>query len=289
MAVNSSNEALVTVVMPVFNGESYLGSAIDSMLAQDFKRWKLIVVDDCSTDRSPDIIGQYSDERIETFRMDSNGGIARALNAGIARVKTRFIARLDQDDIADPFRLARQIEFLEKHPHIALLGTWAEFFGEDCRQVTPPIEHRDLLAELLWRNPFVHSSVMFRREILDVEEGPYNPTFTGCEDYDLWQRISLNFGIAILPEILTKHRLHDNQMTAGARAKSRELELRTVIAFRHRIALGLKSGSSLFPPFFLASNLGFFFTRRDGRRISRAALLAALVRWVSRNLASLVR
>ena len=289
MAVNSSNEALVTVVMPVFNGESYLASAIDSMLSQDFTRWRLIVVDDCSTDRSPDIVAQYNDERIHTFRMESNGGIARALNAGIARADTRFIARLDQDDISYPSRLSRQVQFLEENPHVALLGTWAQFFGADTRKVKPPIQHGDLLAELLWRNPFVHSSVMFRREIVDMEEGPYNSAFTGCEDYDLWQRVSLRFGVANLPEMLTKHRLHENQMTAGAQAKSREIELRTIIAYRHRVTLGFNSGSSLLPPIFLMSNLGFFFTTRKKRKISRSRLLAAFVRWVSRNLASLVR
>ena len=121
----------ITVLMPVYNAERHLREAIDSILAQSFKPFEFLIIDDGSTDRSASIIASYRDERIRFFRNETNLGISATLNKGIALSSCELIARMDADDISHPQRLQKQFGFMKRNPACALLSTWARVVNED--------------------------------------------------------------------------------------------------------------------------------------------------------------
>ncbi len=200
---------VVSVVLPVYNCPRYVGQAIESVLEQTYADFELIVIDDGSTDETPDVLRRYEDSRIRLITQ-ANRGLATTLNRGIELARGRYIARQDQDDICFPDRLARQVTFLDANPACALLGTWAEIWIEDAktdRAHRHPSDNPTLQFELLLNNPFVHSSVMLRRAAL-AEVGGYSTDHgrQPPEDYELWSRIARQFEVANIPEILHAYR-----------------------------------------------------------------------------------
>src|SRR5947207_2809638 len=107
----------ISVLMPVYNGLPYLRQAVESVRTQTWRDWQLVVVDDGSRDRSADYVASLGDERIVVVRQ-TNQGLAAALNRGLRHCQGEFIARLDADDVAEPTRLAEQMAFLRRHPHV---------------------------------------------------------------------------------------------------------------------------------------------------------------------------
>lgn len=287
MNSESGFSPLITVVMPVYNGEKYLGQALQSLIEQDFSRWTVIVVDDGSDDGSAEIARSISDPRVRLHRLGTNQGISVALNAGIEMANTEFISRLDADDIASPQRLRVQYEFLQHHPHVGVVGTWGEIFGDRSMVSKPPASHEKLVAEMLWRNPLIHSSVMFRKSALPLETGPYRSEWEPCEDYDLWARLSSQVRLSVIPQTLTRHRVHPEQIsTVGHKADS-EKEKRTAIALRHRSSLGFSPGRSVLPTSFLAANLPRFLSPSWPDAVQRRVVVAAFVRWLRDSLRGL--
>lgn len=208
--------------MPVRNAARWLGNAIKSVQDQTFRDFELIVIDDGSDDKSPRIIDERfrSDPRIIAIRQDRLGLVA-ALNSGLVASRGQFIARLDADDLAKPQRLERQNEYLENHPEIGLLGSWAEKINEQgliVGTLRPPADSRELSSLLARTNPFLHSSIMMRKTILEAA-GAYRAAFDGAEDYDLWMRMSEIAGIANLPDYLLQYRVHPDSVTHTHRVR----------------------------------------------------------------------
>ncbi len=204
-----SNLPLVSAVLAVYNGEDYLKQSIDSILAQTFTDFELIIIDDGSTDSTAGIIEGYADRRIRALNQP-NQGLAAALNKGIKLAGGKYIARQDHDDMAYPERFAKQVDFLEQHERCGLIGAWAEIWQEDRpsqRAHTHPTENEVLKFDLIFNNPFVHSSVMLRKSALD-KVGLYStdPDRQPPEDYELWSRIAREYDVANLPEILEIYR-----------------------------------------------------------------------------------
>jgi glycosyltransferase involved in cell wall biosynthesis len=204
-----SMDPLVSVVLPVYNCAHYVGQAIQSILDQTFTDFELIVIDDGSTDSTPNVLQQYADPRIRQSRQE-NIGLAATLNRGIELARGRYVARQDQDDISLPGRLAKQVAYLDSRPTCALLGTWAEIWREHARTERVhrhPPENSILKFELLFNNPFVHSSVMLRKSALD-RVGGYSTDSTRQppEDYELWSRIAREYDVGNIPEILHVYR-----------------------------------------------------------------------------------
>jgi glycosyltransferase involved in cell wall biosynthesis len=199
----------VSVVMSVYNGLPYLPAAIDSILAQTFGDFELIIIDDGSTDGSGAVIDSYSDRRIRVLTQ-SNLGLVASLNRGIREARGRYVARHDADDQSEPERFARQIAYLARHPGTAVVGSPMSVIGEDGR-----IKHRhavllgdpELRQELLVRSPFVHGSVMIDAAALD-KSGGYDQSAWPAEDYDLWLRLSEQGRLANVPEYLYRYREH---------------------------------------------------------------------------------
>ena len=203
--------------MPVYNAERYVREAIESILNQTFGEFEFIIVDDCSSDGSLGVIESYQDERIVLLRNEVNLGVARSLNRGLAAARGEYLARMDADDRCAPERLARQVEYLDAHPEVAVLGTWAVFIdaagrqtGADQRSPQDPEEMR--WAVLHCPGVPIHPSVMMRTSVLRGAGG-YRP-FRYGEDYDLWLRLTDRAcPLRVLPETLLEFRRHGSEET----------------------------------------------------------------------------
>jgi len=199
----------VSVLLPVYNGAADVEKAIQSVLAQSFADFELIIINDGSKDGSAEVLEGIRDSRIRLYHQD-NVGLAATLNRGIGLAQGRYIARQDQDDLSKPQRFERQLAYLESNPRCVLLGTWAEIWVGDepsgrCHE--HPADHATLCFDLLFNNPFVHSSVMMRRAALE-ELGGYStdPARQPPEDYELWSRLARFGEVANLPEPLLVYR-----------------------------------------------------------------------------------
>jgi glycosyltransferase involved in cell wall biosynthesis len=200
---------LVSIILPVYNGMPYLESSVKSILTQTYRNFELIIINDGSKDNSMNFLRCIKDSRIRLFEQE-NMGLAATLNKGISYSKGEFIARHDQDDISLPSRLEKQVAFLINNHDYALVGTWASIInndGETGRAHLHPAENIQLQFELLFDNPFVHSSVMLRKSILE-SVGLYSTDKNRQppEDYELWSRIARHAKIANIPEILHLYR-----------------------------------------------------------------------------------
>ncbi len=199
----------ISVLLPVYNCPRYVGGAIESILAQTFADFEFLIIDDGSTDQTPEVLKKYTDPRIRIIRHE-NRGLAGTLNVGIELARGKYIARQDQDDISLPERLAKQLSYMEEHPDCGLLGTWAQIVQGDRlveRFHRHPTDASELRYHLLFNNPFVHSSVILRKSVLDVARGySTDPERQPPEDYELWSRLSRLSGVANLPQVLLHYR-----------------------------------------------------------------------------------
>jgi len=201
-------------VLPVYNGEKYLAESLDSVFAQTYQNWELVIINDGSSDGTENLILHYQDRRIKYLPNDGNKGIIFSLNRGIEESKGTYIARLDADDIALPLRLEKQVEFLSENPEFAMCGSYFQTIdsnGRLLKNVEFPANNRDAQSFLLLHNCFCHSAIMMRTNI--AKELKYDEKFQVCEDYDLWYRISRTGKILNLPVCTTLYRVHDNNMS----------------------------------------------------------------------------
>ncbi len=216
--LNETNTvASISCLMPVFNGERYLSEAIESILAQTKSDLEFIIIDDGSTDATPQIISHYAarDQRIVPLRQE-NAGIVSALNTGLKHASGQFIARMDADDIALEDRFQFQCQYLSDHPECVLVGGYAETFGDDG--------HKSTITTGGWRTRTnletfppaiavaVHPLVMIRTKTLR-EIGGYREGFPYAEDYDLYIRLSEHGEIHNPPKLVLKYRAHEGAVS----------------------------------------------------------------------------
>jgi glycosyltransferase involved in cell wall biosynthesis len=218
--------------MPVYNGEKYLDEAINSILTQTYQDFEFIIVDDCSSDNSLDIIMKFADidKRIKIILNDENLGIAKATNRGIEAADGEFIALMDQDDISLPERFEKEVDFLQKHPDISVVGANSirldkegdQHYRQDVLE-TPGL----IRWGLLFRNQIQNPTALMRRTLFSKHEFKYE-NFMPSQDYHFWLRISKYFKLANLQDDLLIHRIHGlNTSTAlGSLSKTKLLEIR---------------------------------------------------------------
>jgi glycosyltransferase involved in cell wall biosynthesis len=209
------SDPAVTVLMPLYNGEHYVREAVVSILRQSWTDFELLIIDDGSTDASPDIVTARRDERIVLLRNPSNMGVAATLNRGLKAARGRYIARMDADDISLPDRLERQVRFMDEHPDVGISGGWVRLFGGGelpytCRV---PTDHHDVAAYMLFENALWHVTAIMRRDVLSRASLYYDPVFSRSEDYDLWTRAGQHFALANIDQILVKVRRHKQSVT----------------------------------------------------------------------------
>jgi GT2 family glycosyltransferase len=206
----------VSVVLSVRNGAADLPRAVSTILSQTFSDFELIAINNGSTDGTAAVLDNLGDPRLRVVHQEDMG-LAAALNRGIALARGEFVARQDHDDWAMPTRLEKQVAFLEIHPDHALVGTRAEIWIENRkteRAHDHPTNNSALQFELLFDNPFVHSSMLLRKSALD-DVGGYStdPKRQPPEDYELWSRMARRYKIANLAERLTIYREVPNSMS----------------------------------------------------------------------------
>ena len=206
---------LVSVLMSVYDGELYLRKAVESILDQTFRDFEFIVINDSSTDHSAEIVTSYDDRRIRYYENGQNMGLARALNRGLSLARGEHIARMDQDDISLPERLAKQVEFLETHPEVGVLGSAFQIIDE---QGTPnhtkrfPAEHGFLRWCLCFGSPIAHPTVMMRTALVREVSG-YRTDIRHAEDYDLWWQLSKTTDLCNLQEVLLLYRHNEGSIS----------------------------------------------------------------------------
>lgn len=195
----------VSVVMPVFNEAEYVEAAIESVLRQTMSDLELVIVDNGSTDASPEILRRVRDPRVRLFRNPTNLGSAAAGNRAVRESRARLIARMDADDIALPQRLEKQVAAFAAQPQLALLGTQSRHFdarGPLLRSVAPrAITQRGIAWQSLFGSPFIHSSVMFTRESFE-SAGGYDERMQRSSDFALFSAIQAKHPVANLPDML---------------------------------------------------------------------------------------
>jgi len=223
---------VISVLLSVFNNEQYIHESICSVLCQTFGDFELIIIDDASTDRTPEILASFDDPRIRIHKNSSNLGLTRSLNIGLELCKGKYIARVDSDDISHPDRFARQVDFFENHPNIGVLGTNYERITSDGTHTGMVCTHRsdwELVHWLLnFENPISHPTVCMRTNLIK-QVGGYDEDFRFTQDYDLWGRLAKITFMANLPETLLYYRSgHENQIstTNPHSQKGYELKIR---------------------------------------------------------------
>lgn len=199
----------ITVIMPTYNSETYVAEAIESICAQTFTDWNLLVINEFgSDDRTAVIVQDYErkDPRIRLVQNQQRLGLADSLNRGIRAAEGKYIARMDADDISHPDRFQKQWVYMEKHADVIVLGTAQHHFDPNTDRVhRPATEEEQLKANLLFMCDVCHSTVMMRRESLIENDLFYDPAYM-AEDYELWTRVIKCGTIMNLPEVLGEYR-----------------------------------------------------------------------------------
>ena len=210
-----SNTPQVTVFIPVYNRERYIGEAIESILAQTFSDFEILLVDDGSTDSSVDKIRSFSDPRIRLVCNEENLGIPRTRNKGIEHARGQYMAMLDSDDRSYPERLEKQVAFLESHPDHVQVGSWCRMMDAQGNVLTKikrqPASPDDIHAQFLFRCAMSNRSIMARTAIL--KEYGYRNDFPRCQDYELHVRLAKQYKLGNIQECLVYGRIHPQQIT----------------------------------------------------------------------------
>jgi hypothetical protein len=219
----------VSVIMATYNGAAFIRQSINSLLAQTFTDFELIVVDDCSTDETPGILDSIADSRLRVFGNARNLGVVESRNRCFAQVRGTYVAMLDHDDISRPRRLEQQVAYLDARPDTVLIGTAAHLL-EDGRITGPRLPGTTSPALISWlllvANPLVCSSVMFRTAAARRLDQFMRASYAYADDFDLYHRLKPFGAIARVDEPLTIYRLH------GANAFRRHEDVMTGNAVR---------------------------------------------------------
>ena len=206
---------MVSVIMPAYNSEKYIDEAIQSIVNQTYKDFEFIIINDGSIDNTLEKIKKYDDSRIKIIENEKNLGIVKSLNKGLSMSKGKYIVRMDSDDISIFNRIEKQVEFMEKHSDVGVLGTNMIIFGENVEPYVHSFSTNKhmLKAEMLFNTCIAHPTTIIRTEVLKKHGLKYNEYFCGREDFVLWWEIARVSNIAVMPEALHKYRIHNSQET----------------------------------------------------------------------------
>lgn len=216
---------MVSVLMPAYNAEKYIGEAIESILNQTFTDFEFIIINDSSTDKTEEIIEEYAkkDNRIVYEKNDKNMKISKTLNRGMDMAKGKYIARMDADDVSFKERLEKQVKYMEENPNCGVIGTcFLGFQNDDKTKTTKNIRPEDdhvIRLHGLYCCQFAHPTVMIRKSVFDENNLRYNHKYDGCEDYELWTRAKNFTRFHNLPEFLLYYRIHGDNVSIKSHNK----------------------------------------------------------------------
>lgn len=226
---------LVSVIMPAFNVEEYIGEAIESILSQTFDDFELIIINDGSSDATQGIIEHYArqDERIIHRSITYNSGVYHARQLGLTQARGTFIAMMDADDISLPERFEKQVRFLESHPEVGIVGGAMLIVDKE----NAPIGYRrywtddsSIRKHLFRYSPFCGASIMVRKTLLDTV-GDYAANRDVAEDYDLFLRLGMFTTFANLPEVIYRYRVRPHSLSHRMMRAQELLTIRTQLKY----------------------------------------------------------
>lgn len=216
--------------MPAYNAAAFIEASIQSVLAQEYTNWELLIINDGSTDGTAEIAVKHAeqDNRIKYYENEENKGLVYTRNKGLQEAKGKYIANLDSDDLALPSRLTKQVYFVEKNPDIVLVGSACELIdslGNKIGIEKRPIKGEMLHSLLVFSNYFINSSVLFRKSPTE-KACKYKEGFQLAEDYEFFTQLATYGSITNLNEKLVKYRIHDQNIS---RLKKEKLEKATKV------------------------------------------------------------
>lgn len=189
----SKTSAPITVLMPAYNAEKYIGEAIESILNQSFSDFELMIIDDGSSDSTMNIVDSFKDARIRVVTNEKNLGLIATLNKGLSLIKTEFVARMDADDISLPKRLETQLKFMRANPDVGVCGTWYDNIlpdGSEKKGGRYLPSHNEILFKNLYQLHIIHGTTMMRMQVIRDNDLSFNPSFSHSEDYDFFARFA---------------------------------------------------------------------------------------------------
>lgn len=229
----------VTVIMPVYNGERFLKESIESILNQTYQDFTLLCINDCSTDNSLSIIQKYNDPRIKIIQNKVNLGIGSTRNVGLEMADTEYIALLDDDDISPLYRLEHEIQYLDNHLDIQIVGGHLreiDEFGNDLNNQWSVYLNPDYIkACLLLENTVANGTVMIRKSFIDEHNIRYKDNMCGVEDYMFWVECSLRGNIKNLDEVLLFWRITDQNETSRMLKKYKQERMKAFLKIRRYV------------------------------------------------------
>lgn len=239
---------LISIILPTYNGAKWIEKAIQSVLAQSFADHEFIIINDCSTDNTEDIILKFKDNRIKYIKNEQNMGIQRTRNIALAEAQGEYIAEIDQDDEwIDKDKLKKQVEFLNNNIDYILIGTGVIMVndkGEEIARYLMPENDEEIRGKILRMNPFIHSSVMYRADVVK-KIGGYTVEKMS-EDHDLWLRIGHYGKFKNLQEYCIKYLFN----THGYNSQDKILRLKQNLLF-------IKEHRDFYPNYMEATILGW--------------------------------
>lgn len=232
----------VTVLLPVYNSDKYIRESIDSIISQSFTDWDMLILNEYgSSDACTSIVKEYEqkDSRIKVIQNSKRLGLAESLNLGMREAKGEYIARMDADDISRSDRFAKQVEFLDSHPNVAVVGSYQHHFGVDIDWIhAPATSTEQCKSNAVFFCDLCHSTLMLRKSIFIDNELFYDNNFL-AEDFELWSRV-IDFGdIANIPEVLGEYRVGEDNITLEKKSRL-HLESGRIVAKTLKRTIGLE-------------------------------------------------
>jgi GT2 family glycosyltransferase len=211
----------ISVVIITYNRAALLPRAVESVLAQSYRDFELLIIDDASIDETEKVARSLAarDERVKYFKNEFNLDISKSRNHGVALAQGEYVAMLDSDDYwLDKDKLKKQVAYLEEHPEVGVIGTairCEDEHGQLLKEDIYAVDDREIRARMLWKNQIAQSSVLFRKEAY-VSSGAYDESLRIGEDYDLWLKIGRRWKFANLPQVMVAYLIH-----SGGRSKEK--------------------------------------------------------------------
>jgi glycosyltransferase involved in cell wall biosynthesis len=207
---NLKQKPKVSVIMAAYNEEKSIGRAIQSVLAQTFADWELIIVNDGSTDDTLSEIKKIKDGRVKTITHKKNTSFAQSLNDGILSAKSQYIAIWDADDTCDKTRFEKQVKFMDENPDISACSAWGKMVSENGMvELREPISPEEIKKCLIKFQPIIHSCMLYRASM--IKNNPYDTALKRSEDYDLFLRLVKKYKFANIPEFLITFETSDSK------------------------------------------------------------------------------
>ncbi|TKX72879.1 glycosyltransferase [Halorubrum sp. GN11_10-6_MGM] len=217
---DSASNPTVSVLIGVYNEEQYIEASLQSLLDQTFEDFEIIVVDDCSTDSSVEIVRDFNDSRIQLLENEKNIGLTKSLNRALEVAAGKYIARQDADDLSHPSRLEREVEYIKSNEDVALVGTGAYLIdGDGTIQQERMVLGNVSFDDLVTKNHIIHGSVLARKDVFEAVDR-YDEVFKYSQDLDMWLRIAEEYKIRNIPEPLYYFRIHDESVYFSSKESS---------------------------------------------------------------------